>query len=82
MRLHMSHKVHRDASGIRIQCTLAQSIYDLRQQSLRGSATQHAEIEVGKQATERALQTQTQGCFDALVPVAYDGLKDYVARLK
>lgn len=80
--VRMSHRVDRGAAGVVIACEMSQSIFDLKQQALRGSATQRASVELGgSSVSEREVAVQTQACLEALVPAVYDGLVGYVARL-
>lgn len=82
LMVRVSHHVKRDGAATTIACEMAQSIFDLKRQALRGSATQRAEVEVGgTNVSEREVAVQTQACLEALVPAVYDGLVGYVVRL-
>lgn len=82
LMVRAAHRVQRAAATTTISCEMAQSIFDLKLQALRGSATQRASVEVGgANVSEREVEVQTRACLEALVPAVYDGLAGYVARL-
>ncbi len=83
LKVHLASSVARTAATTVITCEAAQSVYDLRINALRGSATQRGAIELGSgNVTDQAVAAQMAGCMDALTPVLFRGLSEYLDRLK
>ncbi len=85
LMVRVGEKVDRSAGRVKIECTMSQSIYTLRddeQRSLQGSATQRGAIELGATASEKAIAGQMRVCMEYLVPVVYDGFSGFLDRLR
>lgn len=83
LKVRVSRDVQRTAANTRINCQLAQAIFDLKLRALRGSATQRAAIDLGtSKVNEKAIDGQLRQCLAALAPVVYEGLGSYLDRVQ
>ena len=85
LMIRVGEFVNRGGAQVSIRCEMSQSVYILRegdQRSLKGSATQRAEVALGLTATEQAVAGQMRACIDALVPAVYGGFSGFLDELR
>lgn len=80
LKLRLERKVERTEAGVDVRCIITQSIFDLRQRSLRGSATQRGSLSLGPKTPDSVVTDQIGACMDALSPVVHQGMADFLAR--
>jgi len=83
LKLTLSQTVDRSSGTVRVHCSVAQAVFDMKLRALRGTATQRAEIDLGSlKVTDEAIARQARECLGALVPVVWDGLASYLDRVQ
>lgn len=80
LKLSLSRKVERTPAATQVTCAVTQAIFDLKQRSLRGSATQRGALSLGPETPDAIVTRQLEACMDALVPVLHRGMSDFLAR--
>jgi hypothetical protein len=83
LKVRVSRVVQKGGGKTLIKCEMSQAVFDMRLQALRGSATQRGAIELGTEnVTDKAIDAQLTACMEAITPVVFEGLTDYLARLR
>jgi len=80
LKLRLERKIERAPDKLTLSCSITQSIFDLRHNNLRGSATQRGSLTLGPKAPDSIVTKQISACMDALAPVVHSGLNDFLAR--
>lgn len=80
LKLRLARDVQRTADEVSVACSITQAIFDLRQRSLRGSATQRGSLKLQATAPDAVVTAQIGACMDALSPVVHRGMSDFLAR--
>ncbi len=80
LKLRLEREIERSDSEVAVRCVITQSIFDLRQRSLRGSATQRGSLSLGPKTPDSVVTDQIGACMDALSPVVHRGMADFLAR--
>ena len=83
LKVRVSSVIERGGGKTLIKCEMSQAVFDMRLQALRGSATQRGAIELGtEKVSDAAVDAQLTACMEAITPVVFEGLTDYLARLR
>ena len=82
LKLSLSRQVERTPAATLVTCAVTQAIFDLKQRSLRGSATQRGALSLGPGTPDAIVTVQLEACMEALVPVLHRGMSDFLARSK